>query len=411
MKLLQPQKDANNQCFCTYWLDDLGGLPNDLFEARDRVQDLLKVKAEQRLLEAEAKHGFLDKNAPTETEPSPAVKPNPVPKPKSNKEEEERLRLEAEKKADEERQRLEAEQRAAEERQRLEAEKKKQTQPATGPVNPDGGDINEDLIRKEVEAKVRAELEEKRRKEQEEKERQERERKALQEKEEAKNAKKRAKEEAKRQKELEKQKKLEEEQKQKALEAEKERIRREIENEVREKLLKEEQEKADREKIEKEKAEQERLEREAQEKQQAEERAKKEAFEKAKAAQADNEIKRMDCKYGNKVSGVIKITEVNKVREANESLFNYAEYEVRFRFIPDNIDDIPKKDRKVWEQEQVLILDPMGKSAMPSASYIRKFQVMKDRQYKGFAQLLESGICTTVSVFSPQLPIDAGQVK
>jgi hypothetical protein len=185
--------------------------------------------------------------------------------------------------------------------------------------------------------------------------------------------------------------------------AEKARVEKEIEEQVRRELLAKQ---AEEDRLRAEEAE-----RKAEEAKQEAERqriaAEKAAAEKKRL---DDEAKRADCVFLPKVAGTIHIVDVKKAKEANESYVGYAEYEIRFKFTPSNIDDIPKKDRKVWEAEYNLVIDPKGKSANPSAAYVTTYNVFKNARFNGFAEVLSSGNCNTVTVFSPQLPVDAGKL-
>jgi hypothetical protein len=185
--------------------------------------------------------------------------------------------------------------------------------------------------------------------------------------------------------------------------AEKARVEKEIEEQVRRELLAKQ---AEEDRLRAEEAA-----RKAEEAKQEAERqriaAEKVAAEKKRL---DDEAKRADCVFLPKVAGTIHIVDVKKAKEANESYVGYAEYEIKFKFTPSNIDDIPKKDRKVWEAEYNLVIDPRGKSANPSAAYVTTYNVFKNARFNGFAEVLSSGNCNTVTVFSQQLPVDPGKL-
>lgn len=142
----------------------------------------------------------------------------------------------------------------------------------------------------------------------------------------------------------------------------------------------------------------------------AEKKRKEAEAEAARKKREEDEIKRADCVFQPKVTGTIQITDIKKVKEASESHLGYAEYEVRYRFSPSNLSDIPKKDRKVWETEYLLVIDPRGKNANPSAAYIATYGIKQNAQFNGFAEVLSTGICNPVIVFSPQLPVDAAKL-
>lgn len=212
-------------------------------------------------------------------------------------------------------------------------------------------------------------------------------------------------------KEAEKEAKLEEKRKeQEALE------RKRKEEEIRAKLEKEIEEKIQRE-IQ-EKAEASRLAAEQEAKKEEEERNRKvAALEKIKAIEKElaqrivDETKRKDCVFGERISGTIEVIKVSKVKEADISHLKYTEYEVLVTFRPDNFADLSKKDKKQWEAQFSFTLDPMGQNANPGAGYIRKYKVFKASKYQGFAQPLESGICTEMMLYSPDLPNDASKIK
>lgn len=212
-------------------------------------------------------------------------------------------------------------------------------------------------------------------------------------------------------KEAEKQKRAEQKRKeQEAVE------RKRKEDEIRAKLEKEVEAEIQREIREKQEAAQLAAEQEA--KEEEEKRNKKAAaLEKIKSIERElaqrivDETKRKDCVYGERISGTIEVIKVSKVKEANVSHLKYTEYEVLVTFRPDNFAELSKKDKKLWEAQYVFTLDPKGKNANPGAGYIRKYKVFKASKYQGFAQNLESGICTSIMLYSPDLPNDAGKIK
>lgn len=142
--------------------------------------------------------------------------------------------------------------------------------------------------------------------------------------------------------------------------------------------------------------------------------AEKEALEARKAAireQVTNEIRRESCVYEEKISGTIKVISVEEGPTEVESLFGYKEYVVTLKFKPDNYADLPRKERKLWDKTFSFKLDPKGKSANPGATYVRIHKLFKGNKYNGFAQRLSSGVCNDIMVYSPDLPIDASQVR
>lgn len=135
------------------------------------------------------------------------------------------------------------------------------------------------------------------------------------------------------------------------------------------------------------------------------------AIEQELAQRIMDENKRKDCVFGERISGVIEVVKVSKVREAENSPFKYTEYEVQVTFRPDNYAELSKKDKKKWEQLYTFTLDPMGKNANPGAGYIRQYKVFKATKYQGFAQSLDSGICNEVMLYAPDLPNDVSKIK
>ncbi|WMX16856.1 MULTISPECIES: hypothetical protein [unclassified Aureispira] len=212
-------------------------------------------------------------------------------------------------------------------------------------------------------------------------------------------------------KEAEKAARLEEKRKeQEALERarKKEELRQKLEKEVEAEIQRE---------IE-EKAEAARLAAIQEAKKEEEERNKKTAaiekikeIEREMAQRIVDETKRKDCVFGDRISGTIEVIKVSKVKEANLSHLKYTEYEVMVTFRPDNYADLSKKEKKDWEAAFVFTLDPMGQNANPGAGYIRKYKVFKASKYQGFAQPLQSGICTEMMLYSPDLPNDGAKIK
>lgn len=133
------------------------------------------------------------------------------------------------------------------------------------------------------------------------------------------------------------------------------------------------------------------------------------AIEKEMSQRIIDETKRKECVFGERISGTIEVVKVSKVKEAEESYLKYAEYEVLVAFHPDN--DANKKDKKQWETNYTFTLDPTGQNANPGANYIRKYKVFKASKYQGFAQVLTTGICNSVMIYSPDLPNDATKIK
>jgi hypothetical protein len=144
---------------------------------------------------------------------------------------------------------------------------------------------------------------------------------------------------------------------------------------------------------------------------------KQKALEKMKSIEQElaqriiNETKRKDCVFSERVSGVIEVIKVSKVKEANISPLKYTEYEVTVNFRPDNYADLSKKDKKQWDENYTFTLDPKGKNANPGAGYIRKYKVFKASKYQGFAETLESGICNQVMLYAPDLPNDPSKIS
>lgn len=188
------------------------------------------------------------------------------------------------------------------------------------------------------------------------------------------------------------------------------------EQEIRERIEREVEEKIQREIAEKEEAARQRQLQQAkaaaeEKKKQQQAITKMKSIEQELAERIINENKRKDCAFGERISGVIEVVKVSKVKEADISAFGFTEYEIQVTFRPDNYADMSKKDKKYWEQLFTFTLDPMGKNANPGAGYIRKYKVFKASRYQGFAQVMESGICNQVMLYAPELPNDSSKVK
>jgi hypothetical protein len=213
----------------------------------------------------------------------------------------------------------------------------------------------------------------------------------------AKEAERKAKEDKKRKEQLEVEKKQKEEE-----------LRQRIEREIEAEIQKEIEAKKEADRQEKEKAEQ---------KAADVTKKKEQALEKMKAIELEmkkriiDEAKRSDCVYGNRISGTIEVVKVTKFKEAALSHLKHVEYQVLVTFRPDNFGDLSKKDKKSWEANYTFTIDPTGKNANPGAGYIRKYKVFKASRYQGFAQPLESGICSQMMIYSPDLPNDEGKIK
>lgn len=144
---------------------------------------------------------------------------------------------------------------------------------------------------------------------------------------------------------------------------------------------------------------------------------KQKALEKMKSIEQElaeriiNETKRKDCVFSERISGVIEVIKVSKVKEANISPLKYTEYEIMVNFRPDNYAELSKKDKKQWDENYTFTLDPKGKNANPGAGYIRKYKVFKASKYQGFAETLESGICNQVMLYAPDLPNDPSKIS
>lgn len=185
-------------------------------------------------------------------------------------------------------------------------------------------------------------------------------------------------------------------------------IRAKIEREIEEKI---QQEIADKEEEARQAAIQRAKEQEDEKNRKAAAIEKIKAIEREMAQRIVDETKRKDCVFGERISGTIEVVKVSKVKEANVSHLKYTEYEVLVTFRPDNFGELSKKDKKTWESHYTFTLDPMGKNANPGAGYIRKYKVFKASKYQGFAQPLESGICSSMMLYSPDLPNDASKIK
>ena len=359
MEFLQSRDECNDK-----WLYESRGLPNDLFEAQDKIADYKKAVYEGELEKYEAAHEMKKQGLDPETFNSvpnpneikdPEVNKDPVVDPKGTDPKVVVDPKETDPKVDpkETEPKIDLNINEAELRKQLEAEARKK-------AGLDKTTTNQDSLRARLEKEAREQLE---------KEIQANSSVAI------KDAKKNAKEEARRQKELEEQAKLDEAERLKNLEAKKAELQKEIEAKIAaEAELKKKKESALRQQIEK-------------------------------------EIRRESCTYKDKLSGTIEIISVAKSTEEAESVFGYAEYEVKYKFRPDSYSEIDKKERRIWDEIYVFKIDPQGKSANPSATYIRKNQVFKGQKYKGFAQVLESGICEQIIIYAPEMPISSDQVK
>ena len=373
MKMLQ---NRDGTCAQKYVYDSRG-IPNDLFEARP---NLLEFEKDFYVQEARKKEGaiaqdeFYNTTSPNMEEevttpvdietpvtnpvvqpPTPTTTPTETEEPKDNKPVEESTPTE--------------------------------TTPA-----PTTTEIDRDKIREELEAEIAAELA----KEEAEIRRKEQERIEQEQKDAAAAA-----AEAERIRQEQEQKDKEAADAAAAAEAERlaeqeaevrDQMRAEIEAEMRAemeaKLAKEEEEKAEEERLRQEAI--------------ARDNAIREASEK--------EGQRAQCEYNTKISGTIKVISVRETLDEKESLFGYQEHEVYVKFIPDNMSDFSKKEKKAWDETYLFVLDAKGKSANPSAAYIRKYSVSSGTSYKGFAQQLSDGICNEILFFSPDLPADAAQI-
>jgi hypothetical protein len=358
MEFLQSRDECNDK-----WLYESRGLPNDLFEAQDKIADYKKAIYEGELEKYEAAHEMKKQGLDPETfnsvpnpkdpkantpETNPEVDPkgtDPIIDPKVNPV----IDTKVDTTVDEPKVDLND----AELRKQLEAEARKK-------AGLDNSGTNPDSIRALLEKEAREKID---------KEKQANANDVI------KDAKKNAKEEARRQKELEEQAKLDEADRLKNLEAKKAELQKDIEAKI------------------------------------ADEVAAKKNKENALRDQIEKEIRRESCAYKDKLSGTIEIISVEKSTEEAESVFGYAEYEVKYKFRPDNYSEIDKKERKIWDETYIFKLDPQGKSANPSATYIRKNQVFKGQKHKGFAQVLESGICDQIMIYAPEMPISSDQVK
>ena len=121
------------------------------------------------------------------------------------------------------------------------------------------------------------------------------------------------------------------------------------------------------------------------------------------------EEKRQACSFGARIAGTIEIQKVSKAE--NERSIKYPAYQIWVSFRPYDYDKLSPKDKKQWDQSYPLTIDPLGKNANPNAAYLRKYKVVQTARYQGFAQPLEQGICNSMMIYSPDLPIDAQQLK
>lgn len=431
-------------CEEKYRFGDQGGLPNDLFEAEKNLGELKKRRLEEALQKRE---GALEDDQAAKDAAALGKETNPRKlddETRRKLEEEQRIKQEEEAKAKAEAARIkrETEFRRMEEKLARANDPANNPQPAEDPVITEPvvpkittvtitepstvtepsidsvaidsaakASINEEELRRQLTEEISRKLAEERLKKEREEEERKRKEEELRKKQEAKDAKAKAKEEERQRKEAERLKKEEaernkrqqeiEEQARKAQEA---RLKKELEDKIRAEILEKETERIKQEEEDrKRKAEEERI--AAEEKRIA---AEKEA---AMKKRIEDELRRADCKFQPKVAGVIQVIAIRKLEDADPSYLGYTEYEVKVKFIPSNIDDLPKKDRKVWESEHIFVLDPQGKSANPSAGYIRKFNVTNNARFNGFAQMLETGNCSQIIMYSPQLPVDANQLN
>ena len=208
-------------------------------------------------------------------------------------------------------------------------------------------------------------------------------------------------------KEEERLRKLEEKQQKELLDKKKareEEIRKEIEDEIRAKI---EQEKQAQEAIEKrqqdenEKNEQRKLEK----KRKALE--KKESFKKEFMENMKQKSLMKECNYSARQSGTLQITSI----KPSSTISDGSRLEVYIRFKPDTYESLTKKDRKMWDQSYLFILDPTGEASLPSQAYVDKHDIKVDMTFPGFAQTLNSGICSSMMMYAPQLPNDASMAK
>ena len=217
-------------------------------------------------------------------------------------------------------------------------------------------------------------------------------------------AKRKAKEQERLERMEQKRKEQEELERQRKEQEVRDRIEREIEDKIQQEIA-EKEEAARQRQLQRAKAEAE------EKKQQQQAITKLKAIEQELAQRIIDESKRRDCVFGERISGAIEVVKVSKVKEADISAFGYTEYEVQVTFRPDNYAELSKKDKKQWEQLYTFTLDPMGKNANPGAGYIRKYKVFKASKYQGFAQVLDSGICSGVMLYAPDLPNDGAKIK
>lgn len=217
-------------------------------------------------------------------------------------------------------------------------------------------------------------------------------------------AKRKAKEAERAAKAEEKRKEQEELERQRKEQELRDKLEREIEEQIQQEIAAKEEEKRLA-AIQAQKAEEE----ERLRKQKALEKMK--SIEQEMATRIMNETKRKDCVFNERISGVIEVIKVSKVKEANLSPLKYTEYEVMVNFRPDNYAELSKKDKKQWDQTYTFTLDPKGKNANPGAGYIRKYKVFKASKYQGFAETLQSGICNEVMLYAPDLPNDASKIN
>lgn len=402
MKLLQNKMGA---CLENYTYES-GGLPNDLFEARENLMDYRKETSRKRLSSKEEEYEQRKVEEEVEemnnnTNPNELPETTPVEEPIKVEEPVEPVEpIEIDPNAEP----IDPNITEAELRKQIEEELLANGGVEEPTPTAEDGTIDEEALREQIEAKMRAELEAKMRAEEKAKAEEEAKKKEANRKNAIRNAKKKKKEAERLKKEEAERKAAEKEKAEAERKAAEERIRKEIEAEIKAKLADEEAAKRAAEAAEEAAEEEEK-------RRQAELLKKKEELKKEVAQRLADEAKRKNCTYAERQAGTIEILKVLKVAEAADSYFGYTEYEIKVRFRPNNYADLSKKDKKLWDEEHVFTIDPQGKNANPSAAYVRKHKVFKGAKYTGFAQSLDSGICNAVMIYSPNLPIDKGSIK
>lgn len=123
----------------------------------------------------------------------------------------------------------------------------------------------------------------------------------------------------------------------------------------------------------------------------------------------EQEEKRQACRFGARIAGTIEIQKVNKAE--NERSSKHPAYQVWVSFRPYDYAELSPKDKKQWDQLYPLTIDPLGKNTHPGATYLRKYKVVQTARYQGFAQPLEQGVCNSMMIYSPDLPIDSKQLN